>query len=473
MLQVFVLPRDLPKKVVTPFWIALWREEDKMTLSAALRTWTMPGLYAALLILGFAIRGSDQPLYSLAISALWALFAAILWLLPRRISDKRLNQPALGLVALIFVALCGVLVLEPLLGARSEFDLSAFFVAFLKLMGLACAFLAGVRLCSDNDDARRVIDAILLGGSLWAAAAIVMQAIDPYTVYGVAKIGDPRRLTGAFSSPNSAATLFGSLAVMTWGRILSRYITSDRHDFFERIDPVYTLEFAACSAALVMSLSRMGWLATATALVGLTMVMFRRRISMPVLAGGFFVLAAAVAVAMKLSSFTMVDRLVKLQTDIDTRQMLFSTHLAVGVKHPWTGWGLGSFITVNNSIVTANTYPALWAVRAAHNVYLQWFEETGFIGVGILVVLNLAILGTMFGGAIRKKRMGDRLWTILFAYLVFLIHGLTDYAFQETALSLYVAVLLGTGFAIAVRSEREAGATTPRIRRISSSRRAA
>jgi O-antigen ligase len=449
------------------------REEDKMTFSSALRTWTVPGLYAALLILDFAIRGSDQPLYSLTISALWALFAAGLWLLPRPMSDRRLNQPALGLVALIFVVLCAVLVLEPLLGSRSEFDLSAFLIAFLKLMGLACAFLAGVRLCSDNDDARRVIDAVLLGGSLWAAAAIVLQAIDPYTVYGVAKIGDPRRLTGAFTSPNSAATLFGSLAVLTWGRILSRYNTSDRYEFFERIDPIYTIEFAACSGALIMSLSRSGWLATATGLAGLTMVMFRRRISMPVLAGGFIVMAAAVVVAMKLSSFTMVDRLVKLQTDIDTRQMLFSTHIAAGLKHPWTGWGLGSFITVNNSIVTADTYPALWAVRAAHNVYLQWFEETGLTGVGVLVILNLAILGTVLGGAIRKKRMGDRLWAILFAYLVFLIHGLTDYAFQETALSLYVAVLLGAGFATATRSEREAGAATPRIRRLSSRRRAA
>jgi len=444
-----------------------------MTFSAALKTWTLPGLYAALLILGFAIRGSDQPLCSLAISALWALFATILWLLPRQASDKRLNQTALGLVALVFVLLSAVTILEPLAGPRTEFDLSAFLVAFLKLMGLACAFLAGVRLCSDNEDARRVVDAVLLGGSLWAAAAIVLQAIDPYTVYGVAKIGDPRRLTGAFTSPNSAATLFGSLAVLTWGRILSRYNTSDRYEFFERIDPVYTIAFAACCGALVMSLSRAGWLATATGLAGLTMVMFRRRISMPVLIGGFIIIAAAVVVAMKLSSFTMVDRLVKLQTDIDTRQMLFSTHIAAGLKHPWMGWGLGSFITVNNGITNTDNYPALWAVRAAHNVYLQWFEETGFMGLGALVVLNLAILGSILGGAIRKKRMGDRLWSMLFAYLVFLIHGLTDYAFQETALSLYVAVILGAGFAMATRSEREAVARQPRVRRVGPTRRAA
>jgi len=319
-------------------------------------------------------------------------------------------------------------------------------------------------LCSDNDNARRILDAILIGASVWAEVAIVMQAVDPYTVYGVRKIGDPRRLTGAFTSPNSAATLFGSLAVLAWGRVLSRFINSDRHEFFERIDPVYVVAFASCATALVMSLSRSGWLATAAALAGLTMIMFRRRISLPVFAGGLIVVAVAVGVALKLSSFTMVDRLVKLHSDIDTRQMLFAAHAAAGMKHPLMGWGLGSFITINNSVVTADIYPALWAVRAAHNVYLQWFEETGFAGVAALVVLNLAVLGTVLAGAVRKKRMGDRLWAMLFAYLVFLIHGLTDYAFQETSLSLYVAVLLGAGFAMATRTERDVAARSARVR---------
>ncbi|WP_443749077.1 O-antigen ligase family protein [Asticcacaulis solisilvae] len=434
-----------------------------MTLPPALKIWAAPGLYAALLILGFAVRGSDQPLCSLVLSALWALFAAVLWLLPSRKADQRLAQPALGLIAAVFVLFCAVIVLEPVVDSRSVFDLSAFVTAFLKLMGLACAFLAGVRLCSDNDGARRIVDAILAGGTLWAIFAILMQAIDPYAIYGVAKIGDPRRLAAAFTSPNSAATLFGSLAVLAWGRTLSRFILSDRHEFFERIDPLYIIEFAVCATALIMSLSRSGWLATAAALAGLTMVMFRRRISLPLFAGGLIAVAAAVAVVLKLSSFTMVDRLVKLQADIDTRQMLFAAHAAAGMKHPVMGWGLGSFITINNSVVTADTYPALWAVRAAHNVYLQWFEETGFVGIGALVVLNLAVLGTLFAGAIKKKRMGDRLWAMLFAYLVFLIHGLTDYAFQETSLSLYVAMLLGTGFAMATRSEREAAPARRRM----------
>jgi O-antigen ligase len=446
-----------------------------ITLPSVLRTWAAPALYAALLVFGFALRGSDLPEWSLLISALWAFFAAVIWVLPQQKADERLAQPALGLLALTFVILCGILVLEPVLAPPGTFDLSAFVTAFLKLLGLACAFMAGLRLCSDNDGARRVLDAVLCGGAVWAGAAIILQVVDPYTIYGVAKVGSPSRLTGAFTSPNSAATLFGSLAVLAWGRTLSRYINSDRYEFFERVDAVYVAEFAACMTALVMSLSRMGWLATGAALIGLTLIMFRRRISLPLFAGGLIAVALAVGLVMQLSAFTMLDRLGKLQSDIDTRQMLFSAHAAAGMKHPLTGWGLGSFITVNNSVVTPDTYPALWPVRAAHNVYLQWFEETGAAGLGALVVLNLAVLGTVLWGAIRKKRMGDRLWTMLFAYLVFLIHGLTDYAFQETALSLYAAVILGAAFAMATRAERisQPEARSTRVRPSSKSRRAA
>lgn len=446
-----------------------------MTLPSVLKTWAAPALYAALLVFGFALRGSDLPEWSLLISALWAVFATVMWAVPQKKADERLAQPALGLLALTFVVLCGILVLEPVLASPATFDLSAFVVAFLKLLGLACAFMAGLRLCSDNDGARRVTDAVLAGGAIWAGAAILLQVVDPYTIYGVAKVGSPGRLTGAFTSPNSAATLFGSLAVLAWGRTLSRYINSDRYEFFERVDPVYVGEFAVCMTALVMSLSRMGWLATAAALLGLTLIMFRKRISLPVFAGGLIAVAVALCLAMQLSSFTMLDRLGKLQSDIDTRHMLFSAHAAAGMRHPVTGWGFGSFITVNNSVVTPATYPALWPVRAAHNVYLQWFEETGASGLAALVVLNLAVMGTVLWGAIRKKRMGDRLWAVLFAYLVFLVHGLTDYAFQETSLSLYAAVILGAGFAMATRAERgsQPEVRSPRMRSSSRAGRAA
>jgi len=446
-----------------------------MTFPSVMKTWAAPALYAALLVFGFALRGSDLPEWSLLISALWALFAAVIWALPQTKADERLAQPALGLLALTFVLLCSVLALEPVLARSQAFDLSAFVTAFLKLLGLACAFMAGLRLCSDNDGARRVIDAVLFGGAVWAGAAVIMQVVDPYTIYGVAKVGNPGRLTGAFTSPNSAATLFGSLAVLAWGRTLSRYINSDRYEFFERVDAVYVAEFAACMTALVMSLSRMGWLATGAALTGLTLIMFRKRMSLPLFAGGLIGIVLAVGLVMQLSAFTMLDRLGKLQSDIDTRQMLFSAHAAAGMKHPVMGWGFGSFITVNNNVAAPGNYAALWPVRAAHNVYLQWFEETGASGLAALAVLNLAVLGTVLAGAIRKKRMGDRLWAMLFAYLVFLVHGLTDYAFQETALSLYAAVILGAAFAMATRAERgsQPEVRSSRMRSSSKSRRAA
>ncbi|MBW8733154.1 MAG: hypothetical protein JF571_02385, partial [Asticcacaulis sp.] len=90
-----------------------------MTLTSTLKSWAAPALYAALLVFGFALRGSDQPLWSLLISALWAVFAAVIWLFPQKKADQRLAQPALGLLAMIFVVLCAVLAIEPLFGSPS------------------------------------------------------------------------------------------------------------------------------------------------------------------------------------------------------------------------------------------------------------------------------------------------------------------------------------------------------------------
>jgi len=66
-------------------------------------------------------------------------------------------------------------------------------------------------------------------------------------------------------------------------------------------------------------------------------------------------------------------------------------------------------------------------------------------------------LAPIYGSAQRRQTMGSRLWIVLAAYLVFLVHGLTDYAFQEPALELFTAVLLGAGFAIATNSGRRPG----------------
>jgi O-antigen ligase len=145
----------------------------------------------------------------------------------------------------------------------------------------------------------------------------------------------------------------------------------------------------------------------------------------------------------------VIDRFNEVDRDALTRATILKSHFASALSQPWFGFGPGSFNTVNNHIVTAQNYPQLATIRTMHNVYLQWFEDVGIVGFAALGLLNFTILAPMISGARRRNQMSGRIWAILAGYAVFLLHGFTDYAFQEPALAIFMAVLLGCGFAMA------------------------
>ena len=76
------------------------------------------------------------------------------------------------------------------------------------------------------------------------------------------------------------------------------------------------------------------------------------------------------------------------------------------------------------------------------------------MGLLALGLLNLSILIPIIRSALDRKMVRDRLWAILAAYCLFLIHGTTDYAFQEPALTVFLAVWMGLGLAMATNSNR-------------------
>lgn len=420
-----------------------------------------PLLTGAMLVASFAIPGSDQPKWALLISVSMALLCAGLWIAPRTECPPLIQRRGLRMTGLLFAALILLISLMPLATLTGDgflsgftqafgdaFDASAACIELCKLGAVACAFMAGLRLCLNDEDARRTIDVLLVFIALWACVCIVMQLIDPDRVYGVTKMVKGR-LTGAFSSANSAATLFGSISVITFGRLIGRFSLWDSHiPFIERIDPFYGLIFTPCFTALVLTLSRTGLAVTVFCIAALTMAVWWRRksagVAMVLLIAG--IAAASGMLASPLS--ILMDRFKNLHEDIAVRQMIMSAHLEIAEKRPWFGTGLGSFNAINSAIVNDQNYNALSLIRAAHSVYLQWFEETGIVGVSVLVLLNLAILVPILLAALRRQRMSERLWGILFAYGVFLLHGLTDYAFQEQTLALYAALLLGIGYAV-------------------------
>jgi O-antigen ligase len=416
--------------------------------------WLWPVSISAVVLTAFAVRGSDLPVAATMLAAVFATLAAVAFILPAAESPALAQRKPIKILLIAFAIFIVALALSV---AFAIYDPSAAWLEAIKLGGVICAFALGLRCSLTDDRAKRLFEALLYAGGAWALASIIMFILDPAGIYGVVKFG-AGRLTGAFSSPNSAGTLFGAVSIMALGRVVSRVLTRRESQVLERIDPVMTGVCAVSLAALMLTVSRGAIFSTVICAAVLTVLLLRNHLSPPKLAGvgAAMVLVLAVIFATPLAS--VIGRLEGFDGDALVRTTILKSHFSYAMHQPWFGSGLGSFNTVNSHIVTAQDYPALSVIRATHNVYLQWFEETGIVGLTGLGLLNLIIVLPMISAARRRSQMGGRVWAILAGYMVFLLHGFTDYAFQEPALAMFVALLLGCGFAMATNTTAARGA---------------
>lgn len=422
-------------------------------------SWVWAILCALTAFYGFVLPGSDTAAGALSLCALVAMVAVAAWVWPVPEQPALLSRRPVRWVigaALLLVCALSVLPLITLLTGKAGgygglYDPSGAWLEYIKLAGVFCAFGLGFRAAMTAEAAKHTLDALLIMAGVWALVCIIMHIMDPDGIYGAVKMG-AGRLTGAFSSPNSAGTLFGAVAVLAFGRLMARYYGLRGRPYIERIDPLFLTIGLLSLAALALTLSRGAIAATGVALVvtGLAVMVaggrrLSARASLTVGAVVLLVLVGLFATPLK----AVIERFYNLEGDLAVRAGIFHAHYEVASKQPGFGFGLGSFNAVNNTILSESTYRDMSVIRAAHNVYLQWLEETGFVGVLALGGLNAAIL-IPFGRAIlRRKPVAVYLTAIAGGYLVFLLHGLTDYGFQEPALSVFMALLLGCGLAMA------------------------
>ncbi len=407
--------------------------------------WLWPGVISAVVLMGFAIRGSDMPVAATMLVALFAALTAASFLLPATESPPLSQRKT---IKWLLMALAIFIVCVSLSAAFAIYDPSAACLEAVKLGGVVCAFALGLRCSLTDERAKRLFEVLLYTGGVWAVASISMFILDPAGIYGVQKFG-AGRLTGAFSSPNSAGTLFGAVGIMALGRVISRVLARREPQMLERIDPVMAGVCTACLAALMLTVSRGAIFSTIVCAAALSILLLRDHLPLPRLAAVGVVAGAVLAAIFATPLASVMGRLDGIDGDALERITILKSHFGFAMQQPWLGSGLGSFNTVNTHIVSAQDYPELSVIRTTHNVYLQWFEETGAIGLMGLALLNLAILVPLVLAARRRSQMGGRIWAILAGYLVFLLHGFTDYAFQEPALALFVSLLLGCGFAMA------------------------
>jgi O-antigen ligase len=434
----------------------------------------LPGALSAVILCfsGLAVFGADRAELALIFDTLWGITILVaLWRRPVRFNLFQVRT--LPVLAGLFVALLAwVLVsLTPLMpsppgnawswvgGGAGTIDKAMTLVELTKLIGLAAAFSAGVVLADTDRRAELTLRFLCTAGALFAVFSLLQHVVTPTRVLGAAKLMFQDRLTGPFLSANVAAGFFGSLAVLNLATLEAG---PQVHASRTAGDVRFILRYGALVlifACLVLTASRMGAIAVMGGLIvsfGLSFwkerdvaVSLRSRAVVRLVVFGVFLLLA-VAGQLLITRFNQVDN------GFSGRNVLFLEHLNAFLASPVTGHGLGSFGAVNDQLVTPENFYELWYIRAAHNVYLQWLEETGVVGALLMFAVIAVIHWEILKGHNARQSLVWLMRGVLGFSAVLLLQSLGDFTLQTPAIALMWALLLGLGYRVATGGSRAA-----------------
>lgn len=440
-------------RVGAPWWTPGWWAQDARWLALAA---------PALIFAGHALYGAMLPKTALTLALLGALLLGACLATPKlrrelgRIRDLTLPAALFGVVVL--VALWSMTPFVPsgphpvwayvgIAPGAATLDKSQTLLELIKLLGLACLFGVGLAAGASDERARLTVNVILVLG-----AAIALWS---FLTFAGGRLGPSvNRLGGTFAGPNTAATLFGTLLLMTVGAGVSRARSAPVRRRFSSTAPLAGAALLL-AVSLLATASRGGFAAAASGLLAfgaLQVFSGRTKLSRASIAAVFALVAGAVLLAF--AGEVLIARLMGRGWELDSRREVFEAHWQAFKGAPWLGHGLGSFDTLNRLLLDARNAADIWNVRAAHNVYLSWLEQGGllaaipmFAAIGCVVVLATR-------NALRRTRMTAVLFGLLAADLVVLVHGLTDFALETYSMAAFWSLLLGLQFSAGQGSSR-------------------
>lgn len=315
----------------------------------------------------------------------------------------------------------------------------------IRLIGLACVFVTGVAAGASDDRARIVLLAIFWAGVAYAFWAIIIFVAG----LRIGEVSQSNRLEASLFNPNAAGTLFAVLLAIGFGLSMRVWRSAPPRERLSRILPfaggllilITALGMSGSRGATAALLAGLVVFAGLQFLIGETRLTWRR--TAPLLA------ASAAVFALLLSSDLLLSRLGGIDAEFNNRTPLFAMHWDAFLARPWSGYGLGVFDILHQTLLDASTFESQWRVRGAHNVYLEWLLQVGVIGVVPMFAAIGFVLFRTVRGVFERSRMTSVLCALVAADVVFLVHGLSDFALEIPSMSLLWSFLLGLQFSLA------------------------
>ncbi|WP_168582944.1 O-antigen ligase family protein [Gephyromycinifex aptenodytis] len=222
------------------------------------------------------------------------------------------------------------------------------------------------------------------------------------------------RATGPFANPNLLAP-FLVLLVPIAGSAVGR--ADDLHT-----RTVLALPLVAAAAAVLVTWSRGGMCAAIAA--ALTFVVVARPSRLRLYLGGGAVVAALLGVTALLS----------LGFSAGVRTSVWRAAMTLAGAHPW-GSGMG-----RSGALIDHMVPGDERFRHAHNLWLTWLVETGWLGLSATVAISVILIARL----VRAAKSGHASVPALAAALTgFFVASLVDHPANAERLALTLAVVVG------------------------------
>lgn len=324
-------------------------------------------------------------------------------------------------------------------------DRSAAIVEAVKLLGLACFFLAGAACGGRDDRARFALQIAVLAGAIFAFWAIQAAAL------GTIHQTQGHRLEAFFLNPNTAGTVMGALFVLAVALLIREGRAGGRPA------RLYLPGAAALvlGVALLNTASRGAVIGTLVGLAVLAVLLLatgtlRFTRAFAGLLGGLALLALLTILA----GDALLERLVRSEIDAPSRYAIWERHWPVFLDSPLLGYGLGGFEPINRSLLNESSFQALRNLRAPLNLYLQWLLEGGLLATIPMFLCVAALIALTLRGLFRRSRMVVPLAGLIALDVVFVAHGFTDSSLQTPSVAAFWAWALGLQVALSQGSSQ-------------------
>lgn len=274
-------------------------------------------------------------------------------------------------------------------------------------------------------------------------------------------------VTGTFINKNTAATYFGSCAVIWLLLLLERvrellpkgplqwkYFFQILMSKLRRNEVCAFLAFLSCFTALLMTGSRAGVMVSTSTFVLAFIILFRNDLSKRT--NLVWLIASATGVALLAVQFLggPVNRRFDTQSLADEGRFegyRSTWHLIV--EHPWFGTGLGTFTWSFQHYRSADiSLFGIW--NRAHSTPLEFAAELGIpltaiVGLGWVLIFALLIHG------VRHRRRDAVIPLIALSVgLIGMLHSMVDFSLQVTGYAIVAFAVVGAGLGQSFRTPK-------------------